>query len=352
MKKYCLYTVLIGAALMQQACQPKEPVTIPQFDNGIFVINEGTFPNGEGALSFYDRNTNKVTIDLYKVKTGVSLGLLPQSVNVIDEQITMCVTNSNVLLRASTGNFSQSPKINLLSPRYTVNTSTQKLYVSCWGNAANNTPAGVSIVDKFSQQAIGYIETDPGAEEMVKLGDRVFVTCNGGFGNNNTINIIDINTETVVNKLVVGPNPDGMVKDAENNIWILCSGQYDASFNLVAPGKLVRYNTANNTLDKSFIFPATAQPANLKINPAGDMLYCNFAGKIHTINPKAASPAPTAFANGYFYGLAVDANGDVFASDPKDYVSAGYVKRFSNDGVLRDSFQVATVPSEILIYKK
>jgi hypothetical protein len=342
---------LLAILVLQQSCKPTDDIVpASQFSNGIYVINEGTFPNGDGALTFKNFNDNTVTEDLYKQKTGVSLGLLPQSVSVIDDKVNICVTNSNKFYRANTSDFTTYPGVSISSPRYALNINASKIYISDWGNGLSTATAGVNV---FSKSGIveKRIATDPGAEEMVANGNRVYVTCNGGFGKNKTINVIDTDRDSVVAKIAVGPNPDGIVKDINNNLWILCTGEYDANFNLINPGKLVKYTTLTNTVTDAFIFNSPfSTPANLKINPSGNTLFMNFDGKIHKMD--ITTSAPQVFAKGYYYGLAVDNNGDVYASDPKDYVSKGQVKRFSNDGVLRDSFATSIVPSEILIYRK
>lgn len=343
---------LLAVIVLQQSCKPKNDIPTPAlYNNGIYVINEGTFPNGEGALTFKNFNDNTVTEDLYKSKSGVSAGLLPQSVNVFDNIISICVANSNKVVRNSTTDFLASPTISVSNPRYTMNLNSATYLVTDWGSGTLGSTAGVNFFDKSTNLLTKRVPVDAGAEEMVQLGNRLFVTCNGGFGKNNTVNIIDLTTKEVIAKMPVGPNPDGIVKDANSNIWILSSGQYDASFNLIAQSNLCRYNALTNVLDTVYTFHSTyATATNLKINPAGNTLFLNYDGNIHQMNITAN--APSVFAKGYYYGLAIDNNGDVYASDPKDYVSKGQVKRFTADGILRDSFATAIVPSEIFIARK
>jgi YVTN family beta-propeller protein len=57
---------------------------------------------------------------------------------------------------------------------------------------------------------------------------KIYVT-NSGFGSDNTVSVVDIMTDTEVAKLKVGFNPRFAHKADDQTIYIVCSGQFDAT---------------------------------------------------------------------------------------------------------------------------
>jgi hypothetical protein len=144
------------------------------------------------------------------------------------------------------------------------------------------------------------------------------------------------------------------VLDAQQNLWILCSGQWNSTYTaLVKKGKLVRYNTFTNTIDKEIEMPYnTSQPNSLKINGAGNTLFFNYDGYVYKL-PTSATQLNTPIIKGYFQSLGVDPKTDIiYLGDAKDYASNGVAKRYDMMGTLLDSFAVGIVPTEFVFYNK
>src|SRR5699024_8434469 len=62
---------------------------------------------------------------------------------------------------------------------------------------------------------------------------------NNGFGNDNTVSVIDINSYELIDTITVGAAPTEMIVDGENRIWVSCNGK--ASFDgtsVEEPGSL------------------------------------------------------------------------------------------------------------------
>ena len=57
----------------------------------------------------------------------------------------------------------------------------------------------------------------------------------------------------------------------------------------------------------------------------------------------------TAESGTLFYNMAVDPKtGDIYVTDAKNYVMNGTVYRYTNDGVLLNSFEAGIIPSAML----
>jgi hypothetical protein len=84
---------------------------------------------------------------------------------------------------------------------------------------------------------------------------------------------------------------------------------------------------------------------DLVVNIDGDLFFTNpGANQISVV--RRNSNTIKKFADGIFYGLA-SKNEEIWATDAKDYSSAGQVVIFTNDGTKRDSFPTGIIPGEI-----
>jgi YVTN family beta-propeller protein len=63
-----------------------------------------------------------------------------------------------------------------------------------------------------------------GPENMVKLGNYIYVANSGGWGLDSTLSIIDTGYDRVAGTLTVGDIPSDLVLDGDSNLWIYCKG--------------------------------------------------------------------------------------------------------------------------------
>jgi DNA-binding beta-propeller fold protein YncE len=344
MKKSLL--VLLSAVVISiQSCKNNTSDTILySYENGVFTINEGPFQNGSGEISFYDKNTFIQTKDLYFKNNASHLGNVVQSFNAEKAVGYVVVNNADKIVLVDMVNFKYQATIaGLRLPRQMKRVTANKAYITQWGDSIGS----VKVYDYKTNQITKTIYLGKGAENMLLLGNRIYVTCNGAFGNDNKLGIIDIEKDSLLSLVSIGPNPDGIVADATNNIWILCAGQYISTFNnLDANGRLLRYNTLLNSIDIDVMMPSIySQPRNLQINTEKNILYYNYDGAVYAKSINGATIG-TPLINGYFYGLGVEpVTNKIYCADARNFVSDGQVKRYSNTGVLQDSFQVGVAPN-------
>ncbi len=322
------------------------------FTNGVMVVEEGPFVNGSGELTWYSNTTKKATNNQFALtNSGSKPGNIVQSYNVIDFKAYVVVNNANKIWVLNRESNRILDVINgFYSPRYIIDGGNGKLYVSEWG--ITGLDGAIKVVDKSTLKIIKSIPTGPGAEQMVKYGNIIYTTLNGGLGNNDSMALVNIDKDEVTAKVKVGPNPTGIVLDKDNNFWILCRGQWNSSFTaLTNAGTLVKYNTFTNKIDKSInINSLYSQPNNLCIGKAGTRLYYTFDQGAYYFDITAAALQPVPFIYGNFYGLNVDdKNKIIYTADAKDFASAGVVRRYHDSGGLIDSFATGIIPSSFYI---
>jgi DNA-binding beta-propeller fold protein YncE len=149
----------------------------------------------------------------------------------------------------------------------------------------------------------------------------------------------------------VGDIPTKIVKDAQNNLWVLCKGQSPDFITNITPAKLVRINTATNAIDKSFILVTAGSSSiynmNLAIGDNGRKLYYSLANNIYEldINASALSTLPI-ITKENLYGLAASIyNNQIWVLQAPNFTSSGYVFRYTASGSLIDSLKVGIGPN-------
>jgi YVTN family beta-propeller protein len=327
-----------------------EPVvgTTPgtSFDNGVFVTNEGPFGTGTGTISFYSRSSGSVSNDIFESKNGYPLGNIVQSMEIYNGKAYVIVNNSGKVEVADGTSFASAGAITGFTyPRYFLGINTTKGYVSEWG--LGGVLGAIKIINLTTNTVTGTIPTGKGAEAMVLAGTKVYVTCSGGFDNDSIVNVINTLTNAVETTINVGANPKSIKMDANGKLWVLCSGQWDPTYTfLMKPGKLVRIDTATNTVDLSLPFASTtSQPSNLVINNSLTSLYYSYNGAVYAQGYTATGLSGSAIINRSFYGFGIDPVNDYFyGSDAVDFSSNGKVIRYNASATVVDSFAVGVIP--------
>ena len=339
----------LGSFLLT-ACEPKEEATpTGKYENGVLIVNEGLFNNGTGTISYYNRSTKSVENDIFGTTNGRPLGNLVQSVSVHNGKAYVVVNNDEKVEVADAKDFTSVGVINgLAQPRYFLGINEQKGYVTQWG--ADGLTGSVQVVDLRTNAVTKTIPTGRGAERMIKVNNNVYVTCVGGYGNDNRVTVLDANTDQVVANITVGDNPNSIQLDANNKLWVSCGGIrdfMDASLNTY--GSLVRINPATNGVELTITIPdLDDSPGELAINKARNVLFYAYAGSVHRHDINSTSLNATPFISRPLYGLGIDPAEDVlYVADAISFTGTGKVIRYNiNTGAALDSVQVGIGPSE------
>ena len=188
------------------------------FENGLFVVNEGNFGTSNASISFIDKNDityNKI----YENRNDLPLDQA-QSITIIDEKAYIVVSNSNKVVVANSKDMEHITEIseNINTPRYITQVSEGKAYLSEWGTDV------IHVIDLNNYEIIKSISVGQDPEEIVVSNGFAYV-CNSGnsFGSiDNTVSVIDISNDEVVNTLVLNDKPTSASVDGLGNIWVIC----------------------------------------------------------------------------------------------------------------------------------
>ncbi|MFO7620509.1 MAG: hypothetical protein R6W81_04500 [Bacteroidales bacterium] len=320
------------AVLLSTSCERSPGPVIIDFTEsaiqgaGVFILNEGNFRAGNGSLSFFSYDSARVMNHLFSKINKYPLGDVPYSMEISGDRAFIIVNNSGKIEVVKTNTLESVKTISgLNSPRYIGFLSNNNAYVtSLWSDT-------VTVIDLQSLSIEDYIDIRRSSEAIAVVGNQAFIASWAG---GNEIMVINTPDNSVADSIIVGSEPESMVVDRNNTLWVLCNGGW-ARENFA---ELVAIGTQTGEIVKRFVFPEiTDSPTCLKINKSGDSLYYLHKGvrRMSITDPELPDHIFIPETGRLFYKLGVfPDNGDIFVTDVVDYQSKGYILRYKNDGSL------------------
>lgn len=345
MNKSCLKYVCFVFISFICSCRSDKPkdelqpsITITP-NGGVFIVNEGIFNGGNGAVGYYNTAENTYINDLFKPINKRPLGDVFQSMNIFNHKAYLVVNNSEKIEVVNPETFVSIGTINgLTSPRNFLPVSNGRAYVS---NYKTNL---IQIVDLNTNAVTGSIPcgTRDLNEEMVLSYGKVYVTT----PSSDKVYVIDTRTDVCDDSIQVSRGASSIREDINGKLWVLCSGKKSTN----ETGKLYRINPRTNKAEASFVFPDnTHSPWRLNINGELNTLYYISKDGIYKMNiTDAALPVSAIIprAGKDFYGLGVDPKtGTIYVGDAVNFSGEGAVYRFHSDGTFINSFKSGMGPN-------
>ncbi len=340
-----LFAFVLGLTSCSLDDDPPQPVVNQGFGNGFYVVNQGNFTAGNSSLSFYNTDSLKMTNNLFYQVNGAPLGDVAQSMFFRDKLAYVVVNNSGIIYVVEASTCKYLGKVTgLTSPRNLLFIDHQKAYVSDFLDK------NITVINPATLQILGTIPTQKSTEAMVMVGTTVFASNWSSYnqtGSNNTLQVFDAEVDRLVDSVEVVKEPNSMVVDKNNKVWVLCSGGY-MSEEIPA---LHRIDPQSLAIEKTYHFNSIdLSPDHLCINGTGDTLYFLNNG-IYRMGIQDDQLPEVPFVKAgmhYFYTLAVDpTNSQMVATDAGNYVQNGWVYRFSASGAALDSVQAGIIPGFI-----
>ena len=161
--------------------------------------------------------------------------------------------------------------------------------------------------------------------------------------------VIDNATDEVVDSIEVGIEPESMVFDGNNMIWVLCNGGLSRENFAELDG----INIATNHIEKHLQFASKEEsPSCLTIDGTGETLYyLEFDGGVRRMNISTAILPSASFIpeEGHnFYKLGINpSNNDILITDVIDYQQNGYLLYYNSEGALVSTFQADIIPGSL-----
>jgi YVTN family beta-propeller protein len=312
------------------------PVEENVLGDGVFILNEGNFMKGNGSLSFYSYTKGQIFNDLFFQANNRVLGDVPYSMVISGDKGYIVVNNSGNIEVVNKNSIKGINTISgLVSPRNILLINNVKAYVSSlYSNS-------LTLIDLRTNTISGSINMRRTSEAMVLSGTKAFVS---SWSSGKEIMVINTTTDKVIDSIQVAPEPESMVLDKNNKLWVLCSGGYTGQ----TLAELISINTTTDAVEKHLVFATkSSYPSGLQINGTKDTLYYVDNG-IRKMSIQAQALPVTAFrtsGNRSIYKLGVDKrNQRLFFTNAMDYQQKGWVLQLNSGGKLIDSCRSDIIP--------
>lgn len=336
MKKilYCLSFVFIW-----MGCTKDNNTAKPgQYNNGFFILNEGTFNFGNASLSFYNTLNDSVIEDVFKLENQQPLGDVAQSITKVGRYLLIAVNNSQKIEVLDSSNCKRIKTIiGFGSPRYIQGFNDSMILVTELYNKK------LHLVNIHSGSIEQSFSVDGWGEKMITIGSQIIIQFKKHPTGSGTFGFGDFNIQTNALTLhTLTSEPLSTVK-SNNQFWTIFQNK-DSSYSLIG------MNTAFKYLPLQFDFTKDEAPKYL----TGDdqfHLYYLYKKQLFEINLAESFPKPTLIKDvshlqniyqlQYYHGKLV-----VF--DAMNYTSKGKIEMYDVTGKLYKTIQTGIIPNAIL----
>lgn len=341
------------AILVFTACEKEKNETstpLPDNLNGVFIINEGAYLAGNASISFLSSDSSYVLTDIFQAANGFPVGDILQSMTIYGNSAYLCVNNSQKVEVVSMKDFKKTAVIlGANSPRYFIGQNDSRGFVSDWSTNR------VYLVDLNSKTISDSIACGQGPEQMLISDNKLFICNSGGFSDDSTLTVADVNTLAPLAQIPCGVNPASIVKDNNGKLWVLCRGSLGSDFTPSADdpgGKLMKIDPFSLNVEFSLSFNFNEHPIKLTTNNAKDTLYflngsSTYTGTVYKMSTSANILPSQPFITNDSYALGIHPNGSIYTAKA-NFSSNSLMFHYSNDGSLLDSLEVGIGPNSFV----
>lgn len=324
-------------AIIMSSCETlkDDPELLYPEGRGVFILNEGNYLAGNGSLSFYSLESGKIYDNLFSARNERPLGDIPTFMAVDGDRAFIIVNNSGTIEVIDLKTMESLETLTgIISPRQMV-IRNNKGYVSSLMSDL------IYIVDIDKMVVEGTVDIGCNSEAMVISGNRLFAA---NWSGGNKITVVNLTDNTVETEINTGLEPESMVLDRNNRLWVLCTGGY---MNEEIP-RIMKINASTLTVEGELEFRTVSDnPSSLTLNKGGDTLYYIDEGVRRMTVTATALPENAFIGTGgrLFYKLAASPwNGMIMVTDAIDWQQKGDLLIYNRNGTLVDTKQCGIIP--------
>ena len=334
--KKCVLFIIISLLLFSCIKSPDETIGTFLSGSGVYILNEGNFRGGNGSVSFYSYDSVNIYNDLFSKVNGRPLGDVPNSMAITGAYAYIVVNNSGKIEVVDKTTMESIATINgLISPRNIQFINKDLAYVTSLYSDS------IAMINTRTYSISGYINLRRSSETIVAYQDLVYVS---NWLGGNEVMVINTLTNKVIDSITVAVEPESMVLDRNNMLWVLCNGGWERK-NFA---ELIQIDARTRRIEKRLVFPdKLASPSCLNIDGKGETLFYLDGGvrKVSITSSALPSSAYIPEAGRYFYKLAINpANGDIFITDAKDFQQKGVVMYYDKNGEMISTLKADIIP--------
>lgn len=346
---------------------------------GMYLVNEGNMGSNKCTLDYLDYTEGIYMRNIYPERNPTivkELGDVGNDVQIYGNKLYIIVNCSNKVevLDAQTG--VRIKQIEIPNCRY-ICFRREHAYVSSYVAGVlidPNAPLGaVFKIDTASLQVVDKVTVGYQPEEMVVLGDYLYVANSGGYRvpyYDNTVSVVEFEGFRQEQQIVVGLNLHRIKADKYGKLWVSSRGNYNDIYspygsvpsNLFVLDKRVGYNEMIVT--DTINVPCS----NMAIHGDSLYLYSHDYDNITQqstltygiINIKTKKVVSKNFITDGTekeikmpYGISIHPEtGDIYVTDAKNYVSTGTLSCYNKEGKRKWRVSTGDIPAHMVYLKK
>lgn len=335
---------------------------------GFFLLNEGNMGSNKSTLDYFDYETGIYSKNIFAERNpGVvkELGDVGNDIQIYGNRLYAVINCSHFVEVMDVNTAKHIDIVYIPNCRYIV-FKNKYAYVSSYAGPVQIDPnARLGYVVKVDTASLKVVDECPVGyqpEEMVIVGNKLYVANSGGYrvpNYDNTVSVIDLNTFTEIKKIEVAINLHRLEPDRYGNIWVSSRGDYYGT-----PSKTFVIDSQTDKVTHEFDLP------NSNMTRCGDSLYVystewSYITNQNIITYAIVNTKTKEIVDRNFikdgteekieipYGVAVNpVTKEIFVTDAKDYVTPGRLYCYSPKGKLKWSVTTGDIPAHIAFTNK
>ncbi len=332
--------------------------------SSVYVANQGNFSDGNGSVSTYNPETQQTAPGAIS-----DVNALVQSLYLQGENLYVIANTGGRVDAHDAATLQRTSTITgLLSPRYMATHDTLGFVTNLYGDAATFSGGTVSILDLKRNVKLRDVAVGDNPEGIGVATGRVYVA-NSGFGYGTNVSVLNAATGLLAATIDVDcDGPRSIAVDAEDEVWVFCSGQtmYDAGGNVTgqtngavrvlegATGRIIARIAVDGqigsaSLGQDVFYSAAAQEVYVVLDAERIARFSTRTNLFEALITSATLTGGAAGTPAPIGAIAYDAQQQrLYVGRVPDFTTAGRVTLHQRDGTPTTSFSAGVVPTFIL----
>lgn len=336
-KLFWLMAAVVFTACEKSTTNP-DPNPGTSYNSGVYVTSEGAFPNGSGALSYFNPQSNVFVGNLFEQVNGRPLGNTTQAMSSWQNTGLIVVNNANKIELVDLTTFQATGEITGLQLPSRIAVSGNKAYVTEWVSFGGN--GRLSIIDLASKNIVKTLATGPFPDAIIAHAGKIYVANSNG----SEVLVLDTQSDNYSDTIAVGDWPNSFAVDALNQLWVLCGG-IPSFMGTATEGSLWLMDPL---MPFHIDFGVDEGLNDLCASSDGQVLYYSRQGKVYAQPISLTTASNQVVVDRNVYAMGFDPAGQYFyATDAGDFNSAGKLLRYNTSFQIIDSFATGVAPGSL-----
>ncbi|MFT3738930.1 MAG: hypothetical protein QM786_09235 [Breznakibacter sp.] len=367
--------------LLVSSCRKDELVVPTEYDllpmdidpdsdpAGMYLLNEGNMGSNKATIDFVDFRNAYYARNLYAERNPAvikELGDVGNDIQIYGGKLYAVINCSHKVEVMDALTCERIGQIDIPNCRY-IRFHRGNAYVSAYVGPVAIDPnaqlGAVYRIDTASLQVTAKVTVGYQPDELEIMGEYIYVANSGGYrvpDYDHTVSVVEMYAMKQVQKIPVAINLHRLRKDNYGKLWVSSRGDYNSVpsrlFVLERKGDNDREMVVTDTLD--------VPCSNLCIR--GDSLYFysvewNTQREENTVSYGIINVKTKELVTDHFitdgtgaditipYGIQVNpANGDIYVTDAKNYVSSGVLHCYNRHGKRKWSVRTGDIPAHMV----